>query len=66
MEALKLVCFKSYKVQPWAGTEGRRRYRSNPFETSEPEMIGWSEARLGRFTPGTDRFPTLRNAGQAS
>ena len=43
------------KVTPshaYTGTEGRRRYNSNPSATSVLEGGGWSAPRSGRFIPG--------------
>jgi len=55
------VCLPSdgvkVKAAPWnacAGTEGRRKYSSNPFATSEPVGGGWSSPHPGRSTPGKD------------
>jgi hypothetical protein len=45
------------KAAPWhayAGTEGRRKYNSNQFATSELELGGWSSPHPGRSTPGKD------------
>ena len=66
MPYLKQVYVK-VKVTQWyayIGTEGRRRYSSNPFVTSVLEGGGWSAPRSGRFTPGKDgRYPLYRRLG---
>jgi hypothetical protein len=44
-----------------AGTEGRRKYSSNPFATSELEGGGWSSPHPGRSTPGKDDLTVTKH-----
>ena len=44
-----------------AGTEGRRRYSSNPLEGG-----WWSAPHRGRFTPGKTRYPLYRRSRSVS
>jgi hypothetical protein len=53
------------KVTPWhayAGTNWRRRDRSNPFTSSALEGGGWSASRPGCFTPWKDPVPIVQQA----
>jgi len=50
----------------YEGTEGSRRYSSNPFATSELEGDGESALLLGRFYPGKDSVSMAEDAGWPS
>jgi hypothetical protein len=50
----------------YEGTDGRRRYSSNPFAASELEDGGGSTLLPGRFYPGKDSVSIAHDAGWPS